>query len=250
MRLPPSDFVRSAAGAWLLALVCILWSAPAHAQMGEEPFNHFIQFEELEYGFNDRDNPVSWDSTSWFGGDWNRVWLKVEGETATVDPEVEGEAQLLYSRLIAPFWEFQVGVRGDLVAAEGQPADARGHLVLGLEGMAPYWFEIEPAVFISHRGDVSFRLRATYDLYITQRLVAHPSFETNIAVQAVPEFGVGAGFNDIELGLRLGYQFAREFAPYIGVSWKQAFAETADLRRDAGGSASDVQGVAGVRFWF
>ena len=105
-------------------------------------------------------------------------------------------------------------------------------------------------MFISHRGDVSFRLRATYDLYITQRLVAHPSFETNIAVQAVPEFGVGAGFNDIELGLRLGYQFAREFAPYIGVSWNQAFAETADLRRDAGGSASDVQGVAGVRFWF
>lgn len=250
MRLPPRAFVTSAAGAWLLALVCILWSAPAFAQMGEPPFNHFIQFEELEYGFNDRDNPVSWDSTSWFGGDWNRIWLKLEGETATVAPELESEAQLLYSRLIAPFWELQVGVRGDLVAAQGQPIDGRGYLVLGLEGMAPYWFEIEPAVFISHRGDVSFRLRATYDLYITQRFVAHPSFETNIAVQAVPELGVGAGFNDIELGLRLGYQLAREFAPYIGVSWNRAFAETAVLRRDAGGIASDVQGVAGVRFWF
>lgn len=249
MRLPPRACVTSPAGAWLLALVCILWSAPAFAQMGEEPFNHFIQLEELEYGFNNRDNPVSWDSTSWFGGDWNRVWLKLEGETVTVDREVEAEAQLLYSRLIASFWEFQVGVRGDLVAAKGQPTDGRGHLVLGLAATAPYWFEIETAVFISHRGDVSFRLRAAYDLYITQRLIAHPSFETNIAVQGVPEFGVGAGFNDIKLGLRLGYQFAREFAPYIGVSWNQAFAGTADLRRDAGGSSSDVQGVVGVRFW-
>lgn len=81
-------------------------------------------------------------------------------------------------------------------------------------------------------------------------LIAHPSFEPNIAVQTVPEFGVGAGFNDIDLGLRLGYQIAREFAPYIGVSWNQAFAETADLRRAAGRTASDLKGVAGLRFWF
>lgn len=250
MRCPPRASLPTRSMAWVIATACMLWSAPAFAMMGGPPFNHYILFEELEYGFNDRGNPVSWDSTAWFGGDWNRVWLKVEGEAATVEPEIEGEAQLLYSRLIAPFWELQVGVRGDLVAAEGQPTEGRGHLVLGLEGMAPFWFEVEPAVFISHRGDVSFRLRAAYDLYITQRLIAYPSLEANLAVQAVPEFGVGAGFNDIQLGLRLGYQLAREFAPYVGVSWSQAFADTADLRRAAGGSSSDVQGVAGVRFWF
>lgn len=169
---------------------------------------------------------------------------------STSDPEVDGEAQLLYSRLIAPFWEVQVGLRGDLAAAEGQSTQGRGHLVLGLEGLAPYWFEVEPAIFVSHEGDVSARLRATYDLFITQRLIAHPSFEMNVAIQSVPEFGVGAGFNDIELALRLGYQLAREFTPYVGVAWNQAFAETARLRRAAGTSASDLQGVAGLRFWF
>lgn len=240
---------RNVAGLLVVGVAVALPSSVS-AEMGDPPLNHIILFEELEYGFNNGENPVSWDSTSWVGGDWNRIWFKTEGELSTVEPEVDGEAQLLYSRLIAPFWEIQVGLRGDLVAAEGQATEGRGHLVLGLEGLAPYWFEVEPAVFVSHRGDVSFRLRATYDLFITQRLVAHPSFETNIAVQSVPEFGVGAGFNDIELGLRLGYQIARELTPYVGVSWNQAFAETADFRRAAGGKASDVQGVAGLRFWF
>lgn len=234
----------------LVAVAAVIWPAPAIADMGDPPLYRIILFEELEYGFNNGDNPLSWGSTSWVGGDWNRMWFKTEGEMSTSNPEVGGEAQLLYSRLIAPFWELQVGLRGDLVAANDQTTQGRGHLVVGLKGLAPYRFEVEPTVFVSHRGDVSFRLRATYDIFITQRLVALPSFEMNVAIQSVPKFGVGSGFNDIELGLRLGYQIAREFTPYVGVSWNQAFAETARLRRAAGSSASDLQGVAGLRFWF
>lgn len=226
------------------------WPIAAVAEMGDPPLNRYISVEELEYGFNNGDNPVSWDSTSWVGGDWNRIWFKTEGEVATTDPEIDGEAQLLYSRLIAPFWELQFGLRGDLAAGADDSLHGRGYLVLGLEGLAPYWFEVEPAIFVSQKGDVSGRLRTTYDLFITQRLVAHPSFEMNVAVQSVPEFVVGSGFNDIELGLRLGYQVAREFTPYLGVSWNQAFAQTARFRREAGNSASDLQGVAGVRLWF
>lgn len=230
--------------------VAVLLAPPVSADMGDPPFNRMILFEQLEVGFNNADNPLNWDSIAWIGGDWNRVWLKTEGEMSTDEPGVEGEAQLLYSRLIAPFWELQFGVRGDLVAEPGASKRGRGHLVLGLEGLAPYWFEVEPAIFVSQKGDVSARLRATYDLFITQRLIAHSSFEMNAAVQSVPEFGVGAGLNDIELGLRLGYQFVREFTPYLGISWTQSFAETARLRRDTGQSSSDVQAVAGLRFWF
>jgi len=227
-----------------------LWATPAKADMGAAPLNHFIQFEELEYGFNNDTNPLHWDNTSWFGGDWNRIWFKTEGEMSSADPDLEGEAQLLYSRLITAFWEFQIGLRGDLVAGDGQATDGRGHLVVGLEGLAPFWFEVEPAIFVSHKGDVSARLRFTYDLFITQRLIAHPSLEMNVAIQSVPEFGVGSGFNDIELGLRLSYEIAREFAPYAGISWNRAFAETARLRQAAGRPESDLQGVAGLRFWF
>ncbi|MEZ4287257.1 MAG: copper resistance protein B [Polyangiales bacterium] len=115
--------------------------------MNHNSRNLKIFFEELEYGFNNGSNPVSWDSMSWYGGDWNRVWLKTEGETSTTEREGEVEAQLLYSRLIAPFWEFQVGVRGDLIAGENIKTDGRGFLVLGFEGLAPYWFWSEARHF-------------------------------------------------------------------------------------------------------
>ena len=234
----------------LLVTVATLSAEPARAQMMGEPSIHgMFRAEELEYGFNGGTNPVTWDASSWLGGDWNRIWFKSEGEMPTADLGVESEAQLLYSRLITPFWEFQVGVRGDLVAESGS-TQGRGLLVVGLEGLAPYWFEIEPALFVSHEGDVSARLRATHDLFVTQRLIAQSSVETNGAVQSVPAFGVGSGFNDIELGLRLRYELARELAPYVGVSWRQTFAKTARLRRDAGQGSSDLQGVAGIRFWF
>jgi copper resistance protein B len=216
--------------------VAVAFTSPALADMGDAPVNRMIRFEELEYGFNNGDNPL--------------IWFKTDGKMATSDPEVHGDAQLLYSRLIAPFWELQFGLRGDLAAAEHESTRGRGLLVLGLEGLAPYWFEVEPAIFVSHEGDVSARLRATYDLFITQRLIAHPSFKMNVAIQSAPEFGVGSGFNDIELGLRLGYQVARELTPYVGISWNQAFSETARFRRAAGNAASDLQGVAGLRLWF
>jgi copper resistance protein B len=236
--------------ALLLVTVAALSVEPARAQMMGEPMIHgMFLAEQFEYGVNGGSNPVTWDVTSWVGGDWNRIWFKSEGEMPTAELGVEGEAQLLYSRLIAPFWEFQVGMRGDLVAESGS-TQGRGLLVVGLEGLAPYWFEIEPAIFVSHGGDVSARLRAAYDLFVTQRLIAQSSFEANVAVQSVPEFGVGSGFADIELGLRLRFEVVRECAPYVGVSWKQTFAETARLRRDARLGSRDLRGIAGIRFWF
>jgi len=38
----------------------------------------------------------------------------------------------------------------------------------------------------------------------------------------VPEFGIGAGLDSVEIGVRLRYEIVREFAPYIGVeqSWR------------------------------
>lgn len=236
--------------ALLIVTVATLSAEPARAQMmGESSIHGMFLAEELEYGFNGGANPVTWDVTSWVGSDWNRIWFKSEGEMPTAHLGVEGEAQLLYSRLITPFWECQVGVRGDLLAESGS-TQGRGLLVVGFEGLAPYWFEIVPAIFVSHEGDVSARLRASHDLFVTQRLIAQSSFEANVAIQSVPKFGVGAGFNDIKLGLRIRYEIAREFAPYIGISWQQTFAETARLRRDAGRGSSDLQGVAGIRFWF
>ena len=116
--------------------------------------------------------------------------------------------------------------------------------------MAPYWFEVETFLYVSHEGDVSARVEASYELLFTQRLILEPEIELNGAVQSVPEFGVGSGLSDFELGARIRYEFVRELAPYVGISWIRLVGETADMARDGAGVVSDASFVAGLRWWY
>ncbi len=211
----------------------------------------FLLFDQLEYRMKDSaDDTVRWDVQGWYGGDYNRLWMKTEGEwRAGGERGGEAEAQALYSRLIAPFWDFQVGLRYDQFSGAGFDR-SRGFAVIGLQGLAPYRFELEPALFVSQDGDVSARLTATYDLLLTQRLILQPRLDFDAAVQSAKKFGVGEGVNSLGLGLRLRYEIRREFAPYIGVHWLGRFGETADLARRGGGHADDLAVVFGVRLWF
>ena len=224
-------------------------STDVRAQIMDDQIYSLVQFDQLEYRRNGETNPVGWEMHAWVGGDFTRVWLKSEGDLATFGNEGDVEVQLLYSRLFSAFWEWQVGGRVDVQYGGGR-TETRVLAVLGLEGIAPYWFEVDPAVFVSHKGDVSLRLTATYDMFITQRAIVQPRVEVNAAVQSVAEFGIGSGLNDVALGIRVRYEFRREYAPYIGVNWTQLLAGTADLARQAGASASEVALVAGVRMWF
>jgi copper resistance protein B len=128
-------------------------------------------------------------------------------------------------------------------------APSRGSAVFGIQGLAPYWFEVQAATFISHKGDVAARVEVEYDLRLTQRLIAQPRVESNIAVQSVRALGIGRGFNDGESGLRVRYEIKREFAPYVGVVWTSKFAQTADFARNEGEPVRNLGLVVGVRIW-
>jgi len=210
----------------------------------------FVLFDQLEYRLNDGQDTMRWDLTGWYGGDYNKFWFKSEGEQETSGRAAgEIENQFLYSRLITPFWDAQVGVRYD--ASWGPDSNpSRTFAVIGLEGFAPYRFEVEPALFISEDGDVSAKFTASADLFLTQRLILQPRVDTELAVQEVSRFGVGEGFNNVELGLRLRYEFRHEFAPYIGVHWRRLLGETASFARNAGEDVSTFGVVFGVRLWF
>ncbi|RUL87026.1 copper resistance protein B [Tautonia sociabilis] len=215
--------------------------------MDDQRWYRYLLLEPFEYQLRDGDDTFSWEADGWVGGDDERLWLKTEGDLA--EDEGEAEAQLLYSRLIAPFWDLQLGVRYD--QPWGSDADSsRAFAVVGLEGLAPYYFDIEPALFLSDDADVSARLEATFDLLLAQRLVLQPRLELDAAVQEVPEHGVGQGLNDFELGARLRYELRREFAPYVGVSWTRKTGETAGIARRDGEEVSDFAVIFGVRMWF
>lgn len=217
--------------------------------MGAGPFGMLL-FDQLEYRLNDKDDLFRWDAEGWYGGDFNRFWFKTEGEQTVQGPST-GRAEIhgYYGRLIAPFWDAQVGIRYDQLWEPGSDP-SRFFGAIGLEGFAPYRFEVTPTLFISEDGDVSARLTATKEYRITQRLIAQGRIETEIAAQDVPKFGVGDGFNYVELGLRLRYEIRREFAPYIGVNWERKLGDTETMARHSGEDPNVLSFVAGLRIWF
>lgn len=208
--------------------------------------NYFVQADRFEFQSNEGASALLWDGQGWIGGDYNRFWLKTEGEYIGESAELEeAEIQGLYSRPISPYFDFQAGVRQDL-----QPGARRTFGVVGIQGLAPYWFEVDTAMFISHEGDVSARIETEYELKLTQRLMLQPRAEFDFAFQEVAPLGIGSGLSTVELGARLRYEFKREFAPYVGVSWVRAVGATADFVRQDGRSAGSLSVVAGLRLWF
>ena len=220
------------------------WS-PAMAAEKTEPLHAFLQVEQFEYRSQDGDDLFVWDAEGWYGGDKEKVWFKTEGEQPIGGRLEEAEIQLLYSRLISDFFDVQVGLRHDVA-----PEPERSFAVLGLQGLAPYFFEVDAAVFLSNEGEVSARLKAEYELLLTQRLILQPSVEANFSATEVEERGIGTGLTDFEAGLRLRYELVREFAPYIGINWEKKVGKTADFAREEGEDTNVFSIVAGVRFWF
>jgi len=209
----------------------------------------FIMFEQLEYSPLERSRPASFDARMWYGGAYRRVWLRAEGERTTAagdDTEADAELQLLYGRLVDPFWDAVIGLRGDRQWNDG---DSRGRVLLafGLLGLAPYRFELEPTLFVGPKGELSARIGAAFPLLLTQRLVLEPRVEVDAAMQAAPRYGVRRGVGEYELGLRLRYEFKREFAPYVG--WMRS--RDRDPAGEAAATRSTAQNqlVFGFRLW-
>jgi len=185
-----------------------------------------------------------WDAQAFYGGDINRFVLKTEGEGEFGGELEDAEIQALYSRAIGPFFDLQAGVRFD------PEPDTRGHLVVGVQGLAPYMFHVDGALFLSDRGDLIARLEGEYDQRITQRLIVQPRLEVELSAQDIPERGIGAGITKIEPGVRLRYEIEREFAPYVGIEYEAALGETADIARTAGEDPDGPKFLIGLRAWF
>lgn len=212
---------------------------------GGDQQNFYILFNQLEAQITEGDDDFVWNGQAWYGGDINKLWFKSEGRASLNGGEVDdAEIQVLYSRAIAPFWDVQAGLRYDI-----EP-DGLAHGVVALNGLAPYWFEVDASAFLSEKGDLTARVEAEYELLLTQRLILQPRIEANLSAQDIPERETGSGLNSIDAGLRLRYEFKREVAPYIGVEWQSAFGETRDMIKAAGRNGDEVVFLAGLRTWY
>ncbi|MWJ27893.1 copper resistance protein B [Halomonas sp. ZH2S] len=212
----------------------------------------FVRFDQFEYRVTDDDVPdhLGWEADVWFGGDINKFWWKTEGEVIFDGPdEGESENDFLYSRLFTPFWSIQTGVQ---YANEWTPDDYgdRWSYVLGLQGLAPYQFELDNSLYVSEDGDLTVEVEGEYDLRIAQRLVLQPRVGLGFAAQDVPERNLGSGMTSGDLDMRLRYEVKREFAPYIGVRYQFLLGETEDIAAAAGDKTEQWMVLAGLRFAF
>lgn len=204
-----------------------------------------VMIDQLEATSVNGEEGYAWDAQGWYGGDIHRFWWKSEGEGEFGGALEEAELQALYSRAFTPYFDFQTGLRQTY-----RPEGDRTDLVVGVQGLAPYWFELDAAAFLSNKGELTARAEAEYDQRITQRLILQPRAEVNLSAEDIPELGIGAGLSTLQVGARLRYEIRREFAPYVGVEWTRSFGATRDFAEARGRSAEDTRVVVGVRAWF
>ncbi len=205
-----------------------------------------VLIDSIEASFGDGEEGYSWNAQGWIGGDINRFWWKTEGEGAFDGKLHDAEAQALYSRAVAPFWDVQAGVRQDF----RPDGDDTTHLTVGVQGVAPYWFEMSAAAFLSTEGDLTARAEAEYDQRITQKWVLQPAVEIALSANDIPELEMGSGLTSVTAGLRLRYEIRKEFAPYVGVEWSRSFGDTADYARARGEDTDATRLVVGIKAWF
>jgi len=217
----------------------------------DDKFRAFFLIQQLEYRFGqDADDQLGWRAQGWVGYDYDKLWLRTEGKAIFEGTDHgESENDLLYSRLITPFWYAQAGVQYANEWDDGDYTD-RWSGVLAVQGLAPGMFEVETSLYVSQDADVTMRLEAEYDLRLTQRLVLQPRTELRFAAQDVPERNLGAGMTNADVELRLRYEIKREFAPYIGVGYHRLVGETSSLARAAGADPEEFLLFVGLRVAF
>lgn len=228
----------------LSAAALALVSSPAASHSEDDPLLMMAKLDQFEVRSTEGNDPLVLEGQAWLGYDLHKLWLKAEAERVD-DRSEELELQALYSRALSAFWDVQAGVRKDFI-----PTPDRSWGVIGIQGLAPYKFEVDAALFVGESGRSAARFEAEYELLFTQRLILTPEIEINAFGQNDADTGNGSGLADVELGLRLRYDLRREIAPYIGVNWEKKYGNTADFVELSGGEIEDTQWVIGIRAWY
>jgi copper resistance protein B len=216
----------------------------AMMQMNDKALTGMVLLDQLEWRHTAEGNAAVWDAEGWYGGDTHKVWLRSEGERVAGTTQ-NARADLLWDLTFARWWSVQAGARQDFGAGPD-----RTWAAVGVQGLAPYWFNTEATFYAGEQGRTAVRLKSEYELLFTQRLILQSEAEANLYGKSDRARQLGSGLSDLEIGLRLRYEVRREFAPYIGVVWSRQFGGTAERVREAGGNPSEVQFAAGVRAWF
>jgi len=196
--------------------------------------------DKLEYRTKNKD--LKFQIYSFYGGDDHKLWVDVEGERGLKNSEwLLEKADLLFVKAISSCWDLRAGV-----GYAGSNEGGRSKLVLGVNGPAPYGFDVEANLNLTNKGELYGKLGAGYELSLTQRLILQPSFDVSASTKKIEPLEIGSGLSKTELALKLRYGIKREFAPYVGVSWERHFGQTKEMV----GERDLINFLVGLKTWF
>jgi copper resistance protein B len=208
------------------------------------PIRSFVLVERLEFQSSKEGGDAGVNALAWIGRERNRLWLRAEGSSDGGRTD-EAQAHVLWGRQFARWWDLVAGIRQDF-----QPGDAQTWAAVGVQGLSPYWFEIELTGYAGAEGRTQARIDLDYELRLTNRWILQPRIDVSLAGKSDPERQLDAGLTMTDIGLRLRYELRRELAPYLGVMWRRKWQGTADLAEEAGESTGGPRVVAGLRAWW
>ncbi len=219
-----------------------------HHMGHRERINYFLLADQFEWqGAAGRRGAV-WDARGWVGRDVTRLWFRTDGDHGG-DGLRHARAQVFYGRAVNRWWDVLAGVRQD-----ARPGPAQTWAAFGVQGLAPYWFDVQATAYVGAGGRLQAEADVEYDLLLTNRLILQPRVEAVFSSDDDVERGLAAGVSSTEAGVRLRYEVRREFAPYLGVSWERSFwaapATPATTGATTAAPSGRLRAVAGVRAWF
>jgi copper resistance protein B len=182
------------------------------------------------------------------GTDENKVFIKVHANRAESE-QAEYDAKVLYSRNVADFWDVQAGLRyrnDQNRELDQDQVDA----VIGVHGLAPYFFETNAYLFVGQDQQVSFTLETERDLLLTQKLILKPYLDLNVIFSDDSNYAKKSGLNTAQLGLETRYEINKKVMPFVDVAYGYNKGNEETAWQQPSSSENEWLYGAGIRFKF
>ena len=182
------------------------------------------------------------------GTDENKIFIKVHADRAESE-QAEYDAKVLYSRNVADFWDVQAGLRyrnDQNREVDQDQVDA----VIGVHGLAPYFFETNAYLFVGQDQQVSFTLETERDLLLTQKLIVKPYLDLNVIFSDNSSYAKKSGLNTAQLGLETRYEINKKVMPFVDVAYGYNKGNEETAWQQQSSSENEWLYGAGIRFKF
>ncbi|WHP05217.1 copper resistance protein B [Acinetobacter corruptisaponis] len=154
---------------------------------------------------------------TWVGTDEHKVFIKAHVEKAESE-RTQTDAMALYSRSIADFWDVQVGARHQYQPEQWQDKN-QWSAVVGLHGLAPYFFETKAYLYAGQDQRWQFSLETSRDVLFTQKLIAQPYLNADLVLNDQSKYAQKSGVSKLQTGVQIRYEINKKVMPFIDLAY-------------------------------